>query len=149
MTNIKAAAMITRRGLPRIAVFGTRQSMVTPVTFSALDARLTLTADKADGPVTIDPLALAAREALPAFADDGVITIGEADDEVVRIGRLGRANDLFQCGIRVAIANVLGDGAVEQVWLLQHHAHLPPQPLHVIVADVDAIDRSTKTTFRT
>lgn len=43
----------TRRGLPRIAVFGTRQSMVTPVTFSALDARLTLTADKADGPVTI------------------------------------------------------------------------------------------------
>ncbi len=43
----------TRRGLPRIAMFGTRQSMVTPVTFSALDARLTLTADKADGSVTI------------------------------------------------------------------------------------------------
>lgn len=43
----------TSQGVPRIAVFGTRSALDTPVTFSAIDARLTITADKAGSPVTI------------------------------------------------------------------------------------------------
>ena len=43
----------TSRGLPRIAVFGTRQTLVTPVTFSSLDSRLTITADEPGGTVTL------------------------------------------------------------------------------------------------
>lgn len=43
----------TRQGLPRIAVFGTHSAIDTPVTFAAMDTRLTITADKSGGPVTI------------------------------------------------------------------------------------------------
>lgn len=43
----------TRRGIPRLAVFGMRQAITTPVTFAAIDSRLTLSADAAGGPVTL------------------------------------------------------------------------------------------------
>lgn len=43
----------TRQGIPRVAIFGTRQSVDTPLTFSAINSRLTMTADGAGGPVTL------------------------------------------------------------------------------------------------
>ena len=43
----------TRQGIPRLAIFGVRQSLATPLTFAAINSRLTLTADKAEGPVTL------------------------------------------------------------------------------------------------
>lgn len=43
----------SRRGIPRIALFGSRQSLQTPMTFSALNTRLMLTADKPEGPMTL------------------------------------------------------------------------------------------------
>ena len=42
-----------------------------------------------DGAGDADALAFAAGEALPALADDRVVAIGEADDEVMGVGRLG------------------------------------------------------------
>ncbi len=43
----------TSQGLPRIAIFGTRSAVDTPLTFSAIDSRLTITADQAGNQVTI------------------------------------------------------------------------------------------------
>lgn len=43
----------SRRGIPRIAIFNTRQALVSPVLYSAFDSRLTLTAEQAGGPVTV------------------------------------------------------------------------------------------------
>jgi hypothetical protein len=43
----------TRRGVPRIVIFGVTTAVDTPVTFSALDARLTVSADGADSPLTL------------------------------------------------------------------------------------------------
>ena len=58
----------TSQGLPRIAIFGKRLAIDTPLTFSAIDARLTITADKAGSPVTIifrgDPSAGESSKAL-------------------------------------------------------------------------------------
>lgn len=43
----------TRRGVPRLAILGVRQAVATPVTFAAVDSRLTMSADTAGGPVTL------------------------------------------------------------------------------------------------
>lgn len=43
----------SRRGIPRIALIGLHQSLTTPLIFSALDARLTLSADNPQGPITL------------------------------------------------------------------------------------------------
>lgn len=43
----------TSQGLPRIAIFGTRSAVDTPLTFSAIDSRLTISAEKAGNKVTI------------------------------------------------------------------------------------------------
>ena len=76
---------VTRRGLPRIALFGMRQSVVTPVTYSALDARLTLTADKVDAPVTI----FYRSEAISGDRSTGVIRQESRADLANILARLG------------------------------------------------------------
>ena len=43
----------SRRGIPRVAIFGRRQSLVTPLMFTAMDSRLTLTSEQPGSPVTI------------------------------------------------------------------------------------------------
>lgn len=75
----------TRRGLPRIAVFGTRQSMITPVAFSALDARLTLTAEKPDAPITI----FYRSESMAGDRSTGVIRQESRADLANILARLG------------------------------------------------------------
>lgn len=75
----------TRRGLPRIAIFGMRQSIVTPVTYSALDSRLTLTADKADAPITI----FYRSEAISGDRSTGVIQQQSRADLANILARLG------------------------------------------------------------
>ena len=52
-TNGSPMIYVTRRGVPRLAIFGANIHLQTPLTFTALNSRLTLTADKAEGPITI------------------------------------------------------------------------------------------------
>src|SRR5581483_10135780 len=83
----------------------------------------------------------ATREALAAFSDHGVVSVGERHNKVMRVGGLGRGDNFPLAGIGRAIADVVRNGAVEQVWFLEHHADLSPQPANVIVTDVDVVDQ--------
>ena len=51
-----------------------------------------------DGPGDRDSLSLTPRELLAAFADNGVVSVREGEDELVRLGDLSGLDDLgFQC----------------------------------------------------
>jgi hypothetical protein len=69
-----------------------------------------------------DALALAARQALAALADQRVVAQRQAQDELVRVGGARRGDDLLARGVGLAVGDVLGDGAEEQEGLLQHQA---------------------------
>src|SRR5690606_35882290 len=79
-------------------------------------------------------------EALPAFADHGVVAVREADHEIMGVGGPGGGDDLGFGGVGIAIANVVGDRAMKQVRLLQDHSNLPPQPFHVIIPQIPAVE---------
>ncbi len=68
-----------------------------------------------------DALALAARELDALLADRRLITLRQAPDEVVDVGRARRLDQLLVRGVGPAEANVLLDGAVEQEGVLVHH----------------------------
>ena len=99
-------------------------------------------------------LALAAAHLAAALADIRGIAAGErADNKVVSVGGArGRLDARLQRGqlggaarLRAAAAgqpqgNVLGDGALEEHGVLQDQAHALAQPLHVVVAQVDAVE---------
>jgi hypothetical protein len=69
-----------------------------------------------------DALALAARQALAAFADQRIVAVRQAQDEVVGMGGAGGGDDLLARGVGLAVGDVLGNGAEEQEGLLQHQA---------------------------
>ncbi len=61
--------------------------------------------------------------------------LGEGEDGLVEVAVGGRANE--------AVRDALHDGAVEQHRLLTHHADLRPQPAHVVLAHIGAIEQDT------
>src|SRR3954471_9997186 len=64
-----------------------------------------------------DPLALAARQQSALLADAGLVALGQAQDQLVGAGDLGRVDDLLGRG-RSQPGDVLGHRAVEQRDLL-------------------------------
>ena len=72
-----------------------------------------------------DALALPAREARAALADDGVIAFGQFQDEVMRACKRGRCDDPLHRHGRVRERNIVAHRSIEQNVLLQHDAHLP------------------------
>src|SRR5215204_414608 len=85
------------------------------------DQNLRLGQDRArDG----DALPLPARELHAALADDRVVAVGEAADELVAVRDAGRGPDLLAGRVRVREGDVVGDGAVEEEVVLQHRAEL-------------------------
>jgi hypothetical protein len=61
-----------------------------------------------------DALALAAGEALAAFAERGVVALRQGLDEVVRVGFAGGGDDFLAGGADFAEGDVFGDGGVEE-----------------------------------
>src|SRR5579885_117474 len=53
-----------------------------------------------------EPLPLAPRELDPALADERAVAVLELDDELVRMGALGRLDDLLLGGGRPAVPDV-------------------------------------------
>src|ERR1700761_5718813 len=92
------------------------------------------------GPGDRDPLLLAAGEPVPAGADHGVVPVGQADDEVVNLGRAGRVFDLLVGGGGPGVAQVFPHRGVQQVGLLADHADDGGQVGQPQVAQVDAVD---------
>ena len=72
-------------------------------------------------------LALAAGEHAAALADRRLEALRDALDEIERLRALGRAAQLLVGRVGLADAQVLGDRAVEQQRLLEHHADVAAQ----------------------
>ncbi len=67
-------------------------------------------------------LLFAPRQLQPAFADLGLVTLGQGRDEAGNLGAVGRILDLFLRGAEAAIADIIGNGVVEQHGVLGDHA---------------------------
>ena len=70
--------------------------------------------------------------------------LGQFANEVLGIGVLDGLHDFFCCDVTPSVLDILLYGASEQHWLLTHHSYLSPQPLHVHLPDVDAIQLNLK-----
>src|SRR5215211_680841 len=92
-----------------------------------------------NGPRDSDPLSLAAGEGIAPLAEDGVVSVLEADDEVVGVGGTGNSLYLVVCGVQPAVGYVLPDGGPEEDRVLEYDPDLSPQRLELVVADVHAV----------
>ena len=90
------------------------------------------------GPGDAKPLLLPAGDVGAALLDIGVVLVGELLDKGVRLGQLAHPDHLLVSGVLFAPAEIILDGAGEQHVLLQHHGHLVPQGVHIVVPDVRA-----------
>ncbi len=87
-----------------------------------------------------DALALAAREPHPPLAHDGLVAVGQPRDELLRIGGAGGRRELGRRRVGLAHAQVLLDGAVEEIGVLVDHREPAPQLVerqvtHVVAAE--------------
>ena len=87
-----------------------------------------------------DALFFAAAQAVAAFADDGVVAVGQVHDEVVDVGSAAGGFDLGLRGVQLGILQVGADGIVEQVGLLRHHADLRGKRVEGHIAQVMPVD---------
>ena len=90
-----------------------------------------------------DALPLPSGKADGTLAHHSVVPVGQCLDKVVGVGHIGRVLDFLLSGIGLGETQVLGDSAVEQVGILPHHGHMPPQVIEreftqVLAAQQDA-----------
>src|SRR5439155_27334535 len=88
-------------------------------------------------------LALPARQPHAALADDRVVTLREAADELVAVGDAADVLDLGAGSPRPRERDVLGHGAVEQEVVLQHDAELRAVVVQLEIGEVPAVDDET------
>ena len=81
-----------------------------------------------------DALTLPARQLHAVLAAWRIIAALEAHDEIVRIGRLGRGDDLFLARARPAHRDVVAHRAFEQEILLRDIGDLPAHDVRLTVA---------------
>ncbi len=74
-----------------------------------------------------DALPLAAREREPALADQRVVALGQALDELRHLGRLRRGAHLLLGGVGAAVGDVGPDRVGEEEGVLEHHPEGRPQ----------------------
>src|SRR5699024_7044677 len=79
-------------------------------------------------------LLLAAGNVGAALLDVGLVLVGEALDKFIGAGLAAGVLQLFVGGVLIAPAQVFGNGAAEQLVLLQHHGHAVAQHFQVILA---------------
>ena len=82
------------------------------------------------------PLLLPAGKAHAPFPHHRVVAVRHPLDKTVRPGGDGRLHNLLHRGVRHAVGDVLGDGAVEQEGILQHQGNLAAQGRQGHAADV-------------
>ena len=58
-----------------------------------------------------EQLLLALADVAAVLGDDGVVALGQAADEAVGMGCLGRSHHLVEGGVRLAVGDVLPHGA--------------------------------------
>ena len=87
-----------------------------------------------------DALTLTARERVAALADDGVVALGQAHDELVRVGRAGRGLDSSNRGVGSAVGDVVADRDRKEERLVEDDADVRAKRAERHVADVVAVD---------
>ncbi len=88
-----------------------------------------------------DALPLASRELRAALPDLSVVAPGQPRDELVRVGRLGRGDDLVAARTRRGVCDVVGDAEREQDRLLQDHGELAAQVRELVRPQVDVVEQ--------
>ena len=88
-----------------------------------------------------DPLLLAAREAVAALADDGLVALGQRRDQAVDLRGARGLLDLLVGRVGLREAEVLAHGRVEEVRLLRDDADRGGERRERQLAQVDAVDR--------
>ena len=86
------------------------------------------------------PLLLAAGQLDAPLAHIGVVAVLQSQDELFGPGQTGRRGDLLPGGPRLAVGDVLGHRAAEQVDVLLHHADGGAQAFQRHLADVLPVD---------
>ena len=86
-------------------------------------------------------LLLAAREAVAALADDGLVAVGKRGDQLVDLRGPRRLLDLLVGGVGLREAEVLAHGRVEEIGLLRDDADRRGERLEGQLANVDPVDR--------
>ena len=87
-----------------------------------------------------DALLLAAGQLDAALSDVGVKAVLQGQNEPLGTGQTGRLHDLLAGGTGLAVGNVLGHRAAEQVHVLLHDADVLPQALQGDMADILPVD---------
>ena len=87
-----------------------------------------------------DALALAARQARAALANDRLVTLRQFEDELVRAGERRRRGNPLDRHAWVRQRDVVTDRTIEEDVLLQHDPNLPPEPGGVNRRDIDPVD---------
>src|SRR6185312_6969530 len=87
-----------------------------------------------------DALALSARQARAALAEEGVVALGQSAQELIRRRRTRRGLDFRIARPGTSVADILARARAEQHGLLRHQSDLPPQLLGIQARDIDAID---------
>ena len=87
-----------------------------------------------------DALALAARQAHPALAQERGIALRQALDEIVGGGHLRRGDHLVVAGVRAAVADVFHGVEREDHGILRHDADRAAQRLQRQVTHVHAVE---------
>jgi len=88
-----------------------------------------------------DALLLTTGEPVTTRTDDGVVAVGQRDDQLVHLRGPGRGLDLGVRRLLPRVTQVLPDRRVQQVRLLRDHTDQLGQLHETDVAQVDAIDR--------
>jgi hypothetical protein len=88
-----------------------------------------------------DALALPAGEAVAALADDGVVGLGQLENELVRASDLRGRNHAHDRHARIGERDVVAHRAIEEQVLLQHDADLSPQPGGIDEREIGAVDQ--------
>src|SRR5207253_2188621 len=90
-----------------------------------------------------DALPLTAREAAASFADDGVVSLGKFEYELMRTGQGGCVDNPLHGHGGIGERDILGDRSIEEHILLQDNANLPPQPGAIRHREIDTVDEDT------
>src|SRR5436190_8946613 len=85
-------------------------------------------------------LPLTARQRRPSGADDGVVTVLEAADELIDPRRASGTHDFLERRVGRAVSDVLENRRLKEHRFLEHHANLLAQRVEAIVANVLAVD---------
>src|SRR5258706_554480 len=88
-----------------------------------------------------DALALPPREARAPLAQHRLIAVGEAQDELVRIGGAGRRAYLLEREIGAAVRDVREHRVVQEHRLLRHDPHEPSQRAARVARDRHTVQR--------